>query len=74
MFLRELLYNLDFLKIRKIPVRLLSYILPDSSDTVVTQDTVDEGNDNLLKQVQSIVLADRDLHDKVVYEINKHLN
>ncbi|GBC07582.1 hypothetical protein RclHR1_07550002 [Rhizophagus clarus] len=57
---REEVY-IDFLKIRKIPVRLLSYILPDNSET---QDTVDEGNGNLLKQVQDIVLADRDLHDK----------
>lgn len=62
------MYNLDFLKIRKIPTRLLSYILPDNSNNIVTQDTIDEENDNLLKQVQDIVLADRDLHDKVVCE------
>ncbi|RGB29357.1 P-loop containing nucleoside triphosphate hydrolase protein [Rhizophagus diaphanus] len=60
---REEVY-VDFLKIRKIPVRLLSYILSDNSNTIVTQDTIDEENDNLLKQVQDIVLADRDLHDK----------
>jgi len=60
-------YNLDFLKIRKIPLRQLSYILPDNNYITMTQNTVvDEENDNILKQVRDIVLADRDLHDKVV--------
>ena len=66
--LNELHYNLDFLKIRKIPLRQLSYILPGNNDITMTQNiVVDEENDNILKQVRDIVLADRDLHDKVTF-------
>ncbi|CAG8645421.1 92_t:CDS:10 [Funneliformis caledonium] len=58
---REEVY-VDFLKIRKIPLRQLSYVLPDS---ITTQDpVVDEENEVLLKQVRDIILTDRDLHDK----------
>jgi len=61
------LHNLDFLKIRKIPLRQHSYVLPDSNDAIITQDPIiDEENDYLLKQVRDIVLTDRDLHDKVI--------
>jgi hypothetical protein len=56
------------LKIRKIPLQLLPYILTDDNDTTIAQDPVaDEENNNILKQVRNIVLTDRDLHDKVTF-------
>ncbi|CAG8534292.1 11972_t:CDS:2 [Dentiscutata erythropus] len=72
---REEVY-VDFLKIRKIPLKRLAYILPGdkefstnylsiNDDDLIAQDPVfDDDNEVLLEQIRKIVLTDRDLHDK----------
>ncbi|RIB07190.1 P-loop containing nucleoside triphosphate hydrolase protein [Gigaspora rosea] len=69
---REEVY-VDFLKIRKIPLKQLAYILPGNKanslsindDDIITQAPVsDDNNEALLEQIRKIVLMDRDLHDK----------
>ncbi|CAG8534360.1 6353_t:CDS:2 [Racocetra fulgida] len=69
-------HRCDFLKIRKIPLQQLAYILPGDSkfstnslsvndDDLIPQDPViDDDNEALLEQVRKFVLTDRDLHDK----------
>ncbi|RHZ51061.1 hypothetical protein Glove_485g20 [Diversispora epigaea] len=69
----------NFLKIRKIPLRLQQYLLPDGTEFTTTKSSsfssfadnndslipiVDNENDILLNQIRNIVLTDRDLYDK----------
>ncbi|CAG8686345.1 15131_t:CDS:2, partial [Cetraspora pellucida] len=64
-----------FLKIRKIPLQQLAYILLDddkfstnslsvNDDSIPQDPVIDDDNEAFLEQVRNIVLTDRELHDK----------
>ncbi|KAK9760143.1 ATP-dependent rRNA helicase spb4, variant 2 [Basidiobolus ranarum] len=55
----------DFLQIRKIPLRKYPFLGPDLSPVTETEEPIeDPENDKLLEEVQAIVASDRDIYDK----------
>jgi hypothetical protein len=59
--------SIDFLSVRKIPIRQHSYILEDGSATRDTDgpSTEDHVVNTFLSQIRQTIMTDRALHDKV---------